>query len=131
LIKTDYEEVKLQPAPAGHPQLATPRANYFLLVLFFISMQPMSIEKEVFPYMAKDGDLFAMELQGFWMDVGQPKDFLTGMCLYLNSLRQKTPQVKQQGIRAYSSFLCSRHHNPSTKGHWPRKACETSLKVVY
>ena len=53
----------------------------------------MSIEKEVFPYMAKDGDLFAMELQGFWMDVGQPKDFLTGMCLYLNSLRQKSPQV--------------------------------------
>ena len=43
--------------------------------------------------MAKDGDLFAMELQGFWMDVGQPKDFLTGMCLYLNSLRQKSPQV--------------------------------------
>ena len=55
--------------------------------------QPTSIEKEVFPYMAKDGDLFAMELQGFWMDVGQPKDFLTGMCLYLNSLRQKSPQV--------------------------------------
>lgn len=28
--------------------------------------------------MAKDGQLLAMELQGFWMDVGQPKDFLTG-----------------------------------------------------
>lgn len=38
----------------------------------------MSIEKEVFPFMATDGQLFAMELQGFWMDVGQPKDFLTG-----------------------------------------------------
>lgn len=25
---------------------------------------------------------------GFWMDIGQPKDYLTGMCLYLNSLRQ-------------------------------------------
>lgn len=23
------------------------------------------------------------------MDVGQPKDFLTGMCMYLNSLKQK------------------------------------------
>ena len=29
-----------------------------------------------------------MELDGFWMDVGQPKDYLTGMCLKLNSLRQ-------------------------------------------
>jgi hypothetical protein len=32
LIKTDYEKGRLQPTPAGHPQLATPRANYFLLV---------------------------------------------------------------------------------------------------
>ena len=45
----------------------------------------MSIEKEVFPFMSADSQLFAMELKGFWMDVGQPKDYLTGMCLYLNS----------------------------------------------
>lgn len=38
----------------------------------------MSIEKEVFPNMASDGALYAMDLVGFWMDVGQPKDFLTG-----------------------------------------------------
>ena len=39
--------------------------------------------------MASAGELRCMELKGFWMDVGQPKDFLTGMCLYLNSLREK------------------------------------------
>jgi hypothetical protein len=32
LIMTDYEEGRLQPTPAGHAQLAIPRANYFLLV---------------------------------------------------------------------------------------------------
>jgi hypothetical protein len=32
LIKTDYEKGRLQPTPAGHPKLATPRANHFLLV---------------------------------------------------------------------------------------------------
>ena len=37
LIKTDYEEGKLQLTPAGHPQLATPRANYSLLVTCFYS----------------------------------------------------------------------------------------------
>lgn len=47
-------------------------------VLSRIELRPMSIEKEVFPFMAQDGQLYAMELQGFWMDVGQPKDFLTG-----------------------------------------------------
>ena len=39
--------------------------------------------------MASEGELYCMELSGFWMDVGQPKDFLTGMCLYLNSLKEK------------------------------------------
>jgi mannose-1-phosphate guanylyltransferase len=49
----------------------------------------MSIEKEVFPFMSDDSQLYAMELEGFWMDVGQPKDYLTGMCLYLDSLRKR------------------------------------------
>lgn len=55
-------------------------------VLNRIELRPTSIEKEVFPSMAQDGELYAMELPGFWMDVGQPKDFLIGkfldMCIY-------------------------------------------------
>lgn len=47
-------------------------------VLSRIALQPMSIEKEVFPGMAQDGELYAMEHHGYWMDVGMPKDFLTG-----------------------------------------------------
>ena len=31
------------------------------------------------------------------MDVGQPKDFLTGMCLYLSSRREKAPQDLAKG----------------------------------
>lgn len=30
--------------------------------------------------MAQENQLYAFELSGFWMDVGQPKDFLTGKC---------------------------------------------------
>ena len=33
-------------------------------VLDRIELRQMSIEKEVFPYMAEDGNLFAMELKG-------------------------------------------------------------------
>lgn len=47
-------------------------------VLSRIELKPTSIEKEVFPFMAGDNELYAFELPGFWMDVGQPKDFLTG-----------------------------------------------------
>ncbi|XP_053577115.1 mannose-1-phosphate guanyltransferase beta isoform X2 [Bombina bombina] len=66
-------------------------------VLDRIQLRPTSIEKEIFPVMAQEGQLFAMELQGFWMDIGQPKDFLTGMCLYLQSVRQKNPERLHAG----------------------------------
>jgi mannose-1-phosphate guanylyltransferase len=64
-------------------------AGMYLLspsVLDRIEPRPMSIEKEVFPRMAEDGVLFAMPLPGFWMDIGQPKDYLTGMCLHLEHM---------------------------------------------
>uniref|UniRef100_A0A183DY34 NTP_transferase domain-containing protein n=1 Tax=Gongylonema pulchrum TaxID=637853 RepID=A0A183DY34_9BILA len=51
-------------------------------VLNRISVRPTSIEKEIFPEMAKAGELYAFVLPGFWMDVGQPKDFLTGLNFY-------------------------------------------------
>ncbi|KAJ3105531.1 mannose-1-phosphate guanyltransferase [Phlyctochytrium planicorne] len=58
-------------------------------VLDRIQNKPTSIEKDVFPYMARDGQLHVTPLHGFWADVGQPKDFLTGTGLYLNSLSEK------------------------------------------
>lgn len=88
--------------------------------------------------MAKEGQLYAMELQGeaeaigwgwsvaglsplmdslptgFWMDIGQPKDFLTGMCLFLQSLRQKKPEQLCSGPGIVGNVLVVRplpaHH---------------------
>jgi len=59
-------------------------------ILKRIPLQPTSIETDVFPVMATDGHLYAMELKGFWMDVGQPKDYIAGMCKYLTSLQEKS-----------------------------------------
>jgi hypothetical protein len=42
-------------------------------------LKPTSIEKEVFPHIAADNRLFAFCLSGYWMDIGQPTDFLKGM----------------------------------------------------
>lgn len=58
-------------------------------VLSRIELRPTSIEQETFPAMVRDGQLHSFDLEGFWMDVGQPKDFLTGTCLYLTSLAKK------------------------------------------
>ncbi|XP_028908031.1 mannose-1-phosphate guanyltransferase beta isoform X2 [Ornithorhynchus anatinus] len=74
-------------------------------VLDRIQLQPTSIEKEIFPVMAREGQLYAMELQGFWMDIGQPKDFLTGMCLYLQSLHQKHPERLHSGPGTVGNVL--------------------------
>src|SRR5271170_4329425 len=58
-------------------------------ILKRIPLRPTSIEKETFPKMATDGQLHSFDLEGYWMDVGQPKDFLTGTCLYLANLAKK------------------------------------------
>eukprot|EP01125_Pyxidicula_operculata_P000511 TRINITY_DN10522_c0_g1_i1.p1 TRINITY_DN10522_c0_g1~~TRINITY_DN10522_c0_g1_i1.p1 ORF type:complete len:360 (+),score=56.66 TRINITY_DN10522_c0_g1_i1:30-1109(+) len=55
-------------------------------ILNRIPLEPTSIESDVFPKMSSSGELYAMELKGFWMDVGQPKDYLAGMCKYLSNL---------------------------------------------
>lgn len=66
-------------------------------VLKRIPLSPTSIEKEVFPEMAKSGELYAFVLPGFWMDVGQPKDFLTGMRLYLRHIRETASSILAEG----------------------------------
>jgi len=55
-------------------------------ILKLIKPEPTSIEKEIFPLLAHDQELYAYDLEGFWMDVGQPPDFLTGQGMYLDSL---------------------------------------------
>ncbi|KAL8272214.1 hypothetical protein Esti_003879 [Eimeria stiedai] len=52
-----------------------------------IPLARCSIEKEFFPQLAAEGRLFCFHLQGYWADIGQPKDFLEGMSLYLQDLR--------------------------------------------
>jgi len=66
-------------------------------VLDRIPLRPTSIEKEVFPAMADEGKLFAMPLKGYWADIGQPKDYLTGMCMHLASLRKRSPGALASG----------------------------------
>jgi len=57
-------------------------------ILNRIEVKPTSIEKEIFPKMAAESQLYCMVLPGFWMDIGQPKDFLAGTKLYLTNLEE-------------------------------------------
>lgn len=82
-------------------------------ILDRITLRPTSIEKEIFPQIAHDNQLHAMDLQGFWMDVGQPKDYLTGTGLYLNSL--STNNGKQQLLSQHASVSGPVLIHPSAK----------------
>lgn len=66
-------------------------------ILDRIELKPTSIEKETFPAMAKEHQLYAIELDSYWMDVGQPRDFLKGMSLFLNWTQKTNSQFLARG----------------------------------
>ncbi|PON59908.1 Nucleotidyl transferase domain containing protein [Parasponia andersonii] len=83
-------------------------AGIYLLnpsVLDRIELKPTSIEKEVFPKIAAEKQLYAMVLPGFWMDIGQPKDYITGLRLYLDSLRKKSSFKLAKGSHILGNVL--------------------------
>jgi len=61
-------------------------------ILDRIPLEKTSIETKIFPQMAADGQLYAMQLPGFWMDIGQPKDYLAGLTKFLPALAAKESQ---------------------------------------
>jgi mannose-1-phosphate guanylyltransferase len=49
----------------------------------------VSIEREIFPALARDSRLFGYRFEGQWIDVGEPSDFLKGNRLLLDSELRK------------------------------------------
>lgn len=74
-------------------------------VLNRIELKPTSIEREVFPHVAADNKLYAFTLGGYWMDVGQPKDYLKGLKLHLDSLRIHSPDHLASGAHIRANVL--------------------------
>jgi len=62
-------------------------------ILDRIEVKPTSIEEVIFPAMAADRQLHCMDLEGFWMDVGQPKDMVAGTALFLSYLTSQRSQL--------------------------------------
>lgn len=83
-------------------------AGIYLLnpsVLERIELRPTSIEKEVFPKIAAERKLFAMVLPGFWMDIGQPRDYIAGLRLYLDSLRKRSSSKLARGAHVVGNVI--------------------------
>ena len=95
-------------------------------ILDRIEIKMCSLEKEIFPIQVEEGQLYCYKLQGefkrtttdrlisylgFWMDVGQPADFLTGTYLYLESLVQEKSSKLSTGIGLVGNVIV----DPSAK----------------
>lgn len=72
-----------------------------------IPNKPTSIERVIFPAMAAEKELYRMVLPGFWMDIGQPKDYLTGQVLKLESLKQNSPTDLAYGDNIVGNVMIS------------------------
>lgn len=80
-------------------------------VIDLIELKPTSIEKDTFPKLVEKKSLYSFDLEGYWMDVGQPKDFLAGTVLYLESLSKRQPQKLTKGSNIVGNVLV----DPSAK----------------
>lgn len=77
---------------AANPQGNRINAGVYLLspgVLKYVRDGPMSLEREVLSEMAKRREIYAYALHGFWMDIGQPRDYLIGHKMYLGNTAAK------------------------------------------
>jgi len=61
-----------------------------------ITLRPTSMEKEVLPALAAEEQLYSMPLDGYWMNIKTPKNFLHGTSHYLSHLRLHKPQSLAQ-----------------------------------
>jgi len=83
-------------------------------ILSRIEMRPTSIEREIFPVMASQHQLYSMDLPGYWMDIGQPKDFLKGMVLHLKYMaEEKQTTLNRDGVKIIGNVLL---HETATIG---------------
>lgn len=70
--------------------------------------------------MASEKELYSMELPGYWMDIGQPKDYLTGMCLHLESLSTRESTALATGDDFVGNVLIVRFNYRSIYTEWNR-----------
>ncbi len=62
------------------------------------SGRPVSVEREVFPILAEEGKLFGHFVNGLWMDIGKPEEYLETNRIILDSLTKNIKQKKAKNF---------------------------------
>lgn len=83
IIDDTISEIKPMPINAGIYVLENEVLSYIE------SDRPVSIERKVFPVLAKEDNLYAYEISGIWKDIGLPEDYFYGNFMILENLFQE------------------------------------------
>jgi mannose-1-phosphate guanylyltransferase len=67
-----------------------------------LSLRPTSMEKEVLPSLAAEDQLYCQRLDGYWMNIKKPPDFLQGTALSLAYMRKHRPADLSGGVAGSS-----------------------------
>ncbi len=71
-----------------HPISNTVNAGIYLLNVSILDRIPLKhcmLEKEIFPKMVEEGELYGLPLKNkFWYDTGKPEDYLTAQQAFLD-----------------------------------------------
>ena len=70
-----------------------------------IELRSFSVEKELFPRLCENGQIYSFPLLGFWKDLGIPKDFIEGTRLILDHL-------SLQGIDRLNDYTLVNNNGP-------------------
>jgi mannose-1-phosphate guanylyltransferase len=76
-----------------------------------IKLKSHFLERDIFPALAQEGNLYCQVLNGFWMDIGQPKDYLIGIKFYLQFLKNHNSEMLSKGDNIIGNVMI----HPSAK----------------
>lgn len=103
-----FQEKEDYKPPEGKPVPMPVNAGVYLLepeIFSFIeSNKRTSIEKDIFPQIAKKQKLYNYTINGIWRDVGKPYDLLEGNILLMNSLIKGSKDKKENIIAENVQF---------------------------
>ncbi|MFX1238694.1 MAG: sugar phosphate nucleotidyltransferase [Promethearchaeota archaeon] len=94
------EKEEYSPNEGKHIPMPVNAGVYLLEPEVFSYIAPkkkLSIERDVFPDLAKEGKLYNYSIEGIWKDIGTPLDLFEGNMMLMRSLIEKS-QNKEENI---------------------------------
>ncbi len=63
------------------------------------SDRPVSMEREVFPHLAREGALYALRSEDYWIDAGTPRSYLQSQLDLISGLRREVPAARSESSK--------------------------------